>query len=300
MPEIQVESLTRRFGATTAVEGVSFSVERGEIVGFLGPNGAGKSTTMRVLTGAIGATEGRVLVGGIDVFERPKEAKKRIGYLPEVPPVYTDMTVRAFLRYTARLRGVADANAAAEVAMKKVALETVAHRLIGHLSKGFRQRVGIAQALVHNPQVLILDEPTSGLDPGQRREIRELIRELSKGDVTVILSTHVLSEVEALCDRVIIINRGKIVAQDSVSGLSRRGRTVAMEVERPDEALAARLKALTGVERVEMDGNQVRVHTTEDVRAAIAAATVEAGLLGLRAENALEDVFLQLTASEVV
>ncbi|MBN2798221.1 MAG: ABC transporter ATP-binding protein [Deltaproteobacteria bacterium] len=299
MAEIQVESLTRRFGTTTAVERVSFTVEKGEIVGFLGPNGAGKSTTMRILTGALGATEGRVLVGGVDVFERPTDAKRIIGYLPEVPPVYTDMTVRAYLRYAARLRRVPDPKGAAEQVMRRVGLEEVAHRLIGHLSKGFKQRVGIAQALVHQPKVLILDEPTSGLDPGQRREIRELIQDLSAGEVTVILSTHVLSEVEALCDRVIIINRGRIVAQDSIEVLARSGRTVVLEVESPDASLTARLSALDGVEGVEADGPRIRVRTARDLRAEIARAAVPAGLLELRAENALEDVFLQLTASEV-
>nr|MBX2801334.1 ABC transporter ATP-binding protein [Myxococcales bacterium] len=193
---IRVEQLTKVYGATTAVEDLTFAVDRGEIVGFLGPNGAGKSTTMRMLCGSLGATRGRALIADIDVLERPREVKRLVGYLPEVPPLYPEMTVRAYLRFCAQLKSAPSPVQGVERVMEQVGLTDVAHRLIDHLSKGYRQRVGLAQALVHEPRVLVLDEPASGLDPAQRVEIRQLVRDLSQGDVTVVLSTHVLSEVE--------------------------------------------------------------------------------------------------------
>ena len=297
MAMIQVENLSRRFGSTRAVRDVSFQVERGEVVGFLGPNGAGKTTTMRMITGSLGATEGRALVDGIDVLEDPRTVKRTIGYLPEVPPLYTDMTVRAYLRYAAKLRRVSAPKEAVEAVLGKVGLQEVAHRLIDHLSKGYRQRVGIAQALVHNPKVLILDEPTSGLDPAQRREIRQLVRELAAGDVTVVLSTHILSEIEAVCSRVVIIDDGRIVAQRSIDELATKARTVVLEVAEPGEALVEALTALPGVTDVQRDGRRLHVRTNDDVRADIARAAVAHGLLELRAENALEDVFLELTGT---
>ena len=203
---IKVEKLSKRYGATTAVQELSFQVPKGEVVGFLGPNGAGKTTTMRIIAGSLGATEGRVTLDGQDVFENPREVKRRIGYLPEVPPLYTDMKVRDYVRFAARLKGVDDINGAAEATIDRVGLAPVAHRIIDHLSKGFRQRCGVAQALVHNPEVLILDEPYSGLDPAQRVEIRDLLKELAQEDRTVILSTHVLGDIEAMCERVVILN----------------------------------------------------------------------------------------------
>jgi ABC-2 type transport system ATP-binding protein len=296
MPMIEVEHLTRHFGSTKAIEDVSFSVEKGQIVGFLGPNGAGKTTTMRVLTGAIGATEGRALIGGIDVFEKPRAVKRMIGYLPEVPPLYGDMTVRSYLRYCARIRGASRPREAVERVIDQVGLRKVAHRLVDHLSKGFKQRVGIAQALVHSPQVLILDEPTSGLDPAQRKEIRDLIVELARGEVTVVLSTHVLGEVEHVCSRVVIIHNGRIVAQDAISALEGAGSSVSLVVARPGPDLLVRLQGLDGVASVEENAGHYTIRATRDVREEVARASVDAGLLELGSERRLEDVFLQLTA----
>jgi ABC-2 type transport system ATP-binding protein len=293
---IQVEQLTKIYGANTAIDHLDFTVEKGEIVGFLGVNGAGKSTTMRILAGALGATSGRALLGGIDVFEKPRAVKRLLGYLPEVPPLYVDMTVRQFLRFCARIKGADKPDQAAERAIERVALSTVAHRLIDHLSKGYRQRVGIAQALVHDPRILILDEPTSGLDPAQRVEIRNLVQELAGGDVTIILSTHVLSEVEAICKRVIIIDRGRIVAQDTVAHLAGEGTAIRVKVARPSDALGAALSAIPGVSRVEagLEGAYA-VSADSDVREQVARVAVDGGLLELAANRGLEDVFLSLT-----
>ena len=213
---IEVQHLTKRYGTVTAVDDLSFRVEKGEILGFLGPNGAGKTTTMRVLTGYMPATEGKAVVGGFDVFEQPLEAKRRTGYLPETPPLYPDMTVRDYLMFVSRIKGVPRADRAARVTaiMERTRVAENANRRCGRLSKGFRQRVGLAQALLHNPDVLILDEPTAGLDPKQIIETRELIKELG-GDHTIILSTHILPEVSQTCQRVVIINRGRVVAIDT-------------------------------------------------------------------------------------
>lgn len=296
---IQVEKLTKIYGATTAIADLDFTVERGEIVGFLGPNGAGKSTTMRILAGALGATAGRALVGGIDVFQNPRGVKQILGYLPEFPPLYTDMTVRDYLRFCARIKHAPDPRQSVERVIERVGLKDVAHRLIDHLSKGYRQRVGLAQALVHSPQVLILDEPASGLDPAQRVEIRELVRDLSKGEVTVILSTHVLPEIESLCDRVVIIHRGRIVAQDTIEHLAGAGAEVAIRVARPDTALAARLQQIDGVVAVQAeDDGRFRISAQRDIREDVARAAVDAGLLELGKQRALEDIYLQLTRGE--
>lgn len=296
MAMIQVESLCRRFGPTMAIRDISFSVERGEIVGFLGPNGAGKTTTMRILTGSLGATAGQVSVGGIDVATNPLGVKRLVGYLPEAPPVYGDMTVRGYLRFCARLKKAKSPKESVEKMIERVGLSPVAHRVIGHLSKGYRQRVGIAQALVHDPQVLILDEPASGLDPAQRVEIRGLVKDLSEGDVTVVLSTHVLPEVEAICDRVIIIDRGRIVAHDAVEGLSAPGRDVTLVVARPDPALVATLTALEGVLEVTPgDEGVIQVRADRDVREEVASVAVPHGLLELQGRQGLEQQFLRLT-----
>ncbi len=296
---IQVENLSRNYGSTRAVDNISFTVEKGEIVGFLGPNGAGKSTTMRILTGSLAATDGRAMVGGIDVFDNPRQVKQMVGYLPEVPPLYTDMTVRDYLTFCARIKGSTRVRDSVEQQIERVGLKEVAHRLIDHLSKGYRQRVGIAQALVHDPQVLILDEPASGLDPGQRKEIRDLVRELAEGDVTVILSTHVLPEVEAVCDRVIIINKGVIVAQDSVAALADTGNLVKARVAEGDEAaIQGVLMGIEGVLSAELDQGLWMVEAGEDVRRQIAAALVPYGLLELSSQRRLEDVFLRLTGTD--
>ena len=293
---IQVEKLTKVYGATTAIDQLDFTIEKGEIVGFLGPNGAGKSTTMRILAGVLGATGGRALVGGIDVFREPKKVKRMVGYLPERPPLYVDMTVRDFLRFVARVKGAASPKEQVERLIERVGLVPVAHRLIDHLSKGYRQRVGIAQALVHQPQVLILDEPASGLDPAQRVEIRQLVQELAQGEVTVILSTHVLPEVEAICGRVIVIDRGSIVASDSLEALSAEGTSIRIRVARPDEKLFAALVAIEGVTAVSpSDDGRVVIAASTDVREAVAHAAVGHGLLELGGNRGLEDVYLQLT-----
>src|ERR1700681_852190 len=240
---IEVQHLTKRYGRVTAVQDVSFRVERGEILGFLGPNGAGKTTTMRILTGFMPATEGNAIVAGFDVFEQPIEAKRRTGYLPETPPLYPDMTVVEYLDFVGKLKGVlpADRRQRVSAVMERTRIADMADRLCGKLSKGYRQRVGLAQAIIHNPDVLILDEPTAGLDPKQIIETRELIKEIA-GDHTIILSTHILSEVEHSCERVVIINKGKLVAVDSVQNLTNRLRgaeAVALEVESPGGTLTA-------------------------------------------------------------
>ncbi len=218
---IRVEGLTKRYGDVTAIEDISFHVEKGEIVGFLGPNGAGKTTTMRIITGFLPSTEGTVTVSGYDIFEKPMEVKKRIGYLPEHPPVYADMTVEGYLKFVSKIKGVSRAARAAAMdrAITQCGLKEARNTIIGKLSKGYRQRVGLAQAMIHHPEVLILDEPTIGLDPKQIIEIRELIKSLA-GEQTIILSTHILPEVTMICQRCLIIDQGRIVADDSLENLT--------------------------------------------------------------------------------
>ena len=294
---IEVEHLTKRYGGFTALHDVTFEVGRGEVVGFLGPNGAGKSTTMRILCGCIGASTGRARIAGHDVLDAPDEVKRRIGFLPEVPPLYPTMTVESYVTFAARLQGVEDPRAATDRALGRVGLLDVRSRVIDHLSKGYRQRVGLAQALVHDPAVLVLDEPTSGLDPAQRKEIRELLKELAEGSRTVILSTHVLAEVEAVCERAIIINRGRVVATDSISALANQSHRVRLRVARPTETFAGALEAVAGVSGVvdEADGTWL-VSADRDVREALAVAAVPFGLLELGAGQDLEEAYLQLTS----
>ena len=252
---IEVENLTKRYGPTLAVSDVSFRVEKGEILGFLGPNGAGKTTTMRVITGYLPASDGKVRVAGYDVHDEPLEAKRRTGYLPETPPVYPDMTVTEYLSFVARIKGVArrDVKKRVDEVSEKCAVSDVRHRQIGKLSKGYRQRVGLAQALIHNPDVLVLDEPTAGLDPKQIIETRELIKGLA-GQHTVVLSTHILPEVSKTCQRVVVINAGKIVAV----GTPRRidaplagYETVLVTVEGPAAEIMDKLQRVGGVNMVE-------------------------------------------------
>jgi len=216
---IAVEKLTKRYRDRVAIDALTFTIEEGQIVGFLGPNGAGKSTTMKILTGFMPASEGTAKVGGLDVFASPLEAKKKIGYLPETPPLYPELTVRGYLKFVADLKGVKDKKAEIDRVAKVTGVTSELDRLCGNLSKGYRQRVGIAQALLGNPELLILDEPTEGLDPRQRKEVLDLIKGLS-GNHTVVLSTHILSEVKATCERVLIIHRGKIVANDTMANLT--------------------------------------------------------------------------------
>ncbi|MGA8580531.1 MAG: ATP-binding cassette domain-containing protein, partial [Bryobacteraceae bacterium] len=258
---IKVEGLTKRYARTVAVDNISFEVQKGQIVGFLGPNGAGKTTTMRVLTCFLPPTAGSASVAGYDVLEHPIEVKKRIGYLPESPPLYPEMEVIEYLEFTGKLKGIpaADLKKRVDEVLGRCAIGDVRDKLIGKLSKGYRQRVGLAQAIMHNPDVLILDEPTSGLDPKQIIEIRELLKSLA-GNHTIILSTHILSEVEHSCERVIIISQGKLVAIDSVANLTNRLRgseSVALEVEAaagsPDPSeVQQRLEQVAGVRSVVM------------------------------------------------
>jgi ABC-2 type transport system ATP-binding protein len=221
---IKVEGLTKRYGDVTAIEDISFRMEKGEVVGFLGPNGAGKTTTMRIITGFLPATDGTVRVSGHDIFEKPMEVKKRIGYLPEHPPVYADMTVAGYLKFVSKIKGIprSGRSEAIDRAVARCGLKEARNTIIGKLSKGYKQRVGLAQAMIHNPEVLILDEPTIGLDPKQIIEIRELIKSLA-GEQTIILSTHILPEVAMICQRCLIINQGRIVADDSLEALTAQG-----------------------------------------------------------------------------
>jgi ABC-2 type transport system ATP-binding protein len=311
---IKVEGLTKRYARTVAVDNISFEVEKGGIVGFLGPNGAGKTTTMRVLTCFLPPTSGSVNVAGFDVLEQPLEVKKRIGYLPESPPLYPEMEVDEYLTFVGRLKGISSADVPRRVdeVMGRCAVADVRSKLIGKLSKGYRQRVGLAQAIIHNPEVLILDEPTSGLDPKQIIEVRHLIRSLA-GDHTIILSTHILSEIENSCDKVIIISAGKLVATDTVANLTNRLRgseTVAIEIAgAPSEAdVRSKLEQVSGVSRVVLKDSRDSRHIYEveslqgrSVRADLARAVVNAGwnLNELHAAGlSLETIFLQLTASE--
>ena len=309
---IEVQHLTKRYGRVTAVDDVTFRVERGEILGFLGPNGAGKTTTMRVITGYMPPTEGRVIVAGFDVFDQPIEAKRRTGYLPETPPLYPDMTVREYLTFVARIKGVpaAERKARVEQVMKRVWVTDMASRHCGKLSKGYRQRVGLAQAVLHNPDVLVLDEPTAGLDPKQIIETRQLIKELA-GDHTIILSTHILPEVSQTCQRVVIINRGRVVAVDTPENLTHRLRgaeTMYVLVEAPVDATPA-LQAVAGVTRVTVAdrhdraiGYEVQGVRDADIRRELARTVVaqQWGLLELRPlRMSLEEVFLQVTTEEL-
>jgi ABC-2 type transport system ATP-binding protein len=310
---IEVEHLTKRYGPVTAVHDVSFQVQKGEILGFLGPNGAGKTTTMRVLTGYMPATEGRVRVAGHDVFEQAVEAKRRIGYLPETPPLYPDMTVREYLQFVAKIKGVPPAERKARVdqVMARTWVSDMANRTCGKLSKGYRQRVGLAQAIIHNPDVLVLDEPTAGLDPKQIIETRRLIKELA-GDHTIILSTHILPEVSQTCDRVVIINKGRVVAEDTPANLTRRLRgseTIFIQVDaaRAADASAA-LSAVPGVVRVAPSANtpgafEIDSESGRDVRRELARAVVLGGhdLVELRPLRvSLEEIFLSLITEEKV
>lgn len=311
---ISVSELTKKYARNTAVDRISFEVQKGQIVGFLGPNGAGKTTTMRMLTCFLPPTAGKATVAGFDVLEQPLEVKKRIGYLPEAPPLYQEMRTAEYLTFVGRLKGLAgsDLRQRVETVCERCAIADVKNKLLGKLSKGYRQRVGLAQAIIHNPEVLILDEPTAGLDPKQINETRDLIKSLA-GDHTIILSTHILPEVEQTCQQVIIINKGKLVATDSVGNLQSRARGVEsmlVEVAAGKGALdaatvQARLEKVAGVSRVvfkekRQGGSAFEVENNKGslVPGELARAIVEAGwdLNELRPTTAsLEEIFLQLT-----
>lgn len=313
---ITVKGLTKRYARTTAVDNISFEVPKGQIVGFLGPNGAGKTTTMRVLTCFLPPSDGTANVAGYDVLEQPLEVKKRIGYLPETPPVYPEMSVADYLEFVGKLKGLSGADLKRRVieVAERCSVADVKDKLISKLSKGYRQRVGLAQAIIHNPDVLILDEPTAGLDPQQIIQTRDLIKELA-AEHTIILSTHILPEVEQTCERALIIAKGKIVAQDSVENLRNRtagAQSVMVEIEGRDGAvppasIEERLQHIRGVSRVaykETRGNRLsfEIEGVKDqfVRGDVARSVVEAGwnLNELRpASMTLEEVFLQLTGT---
>jgi ABC-2 type transport system ATP-binding protein len=321
---IEVQHITKRYGRVTAVDDVSFRVERGEILGFLGPNGAGKTTTMRILTGYMPASEGRAVVAGYDVFDKPIEAKLRTGYLPETPPLYPDMTVREYLDFVGKIKGVPPRDRKQRVGsvMERTRIADMADRHCSKLSKGYRQRVGLAQALIHNPEVLILDEPTAGLDPKQIIETRDLIRGLA-GDHTIVLSTHILPEVAQTCQRVVIINKGRVVAVDTPDNLTARlkgAATMYVQVDAGGADAGAALASVPGVKRVASADQrpsvapglppppidapmafEVESEPDVDVRRDLARAVVTRGwgLLELRpVRMSLEDVFLQVTTEE--
>jgi ABC-2 type transport system ATP-binding protein len=309
---IEVEALTKHYGPVTAIRDVSFSVAPGDIVGFLGPNGAGKSTTMRILACFMPASSGTARVAGYDVFRDSMEVRKRIGYLPENVPLYSDMRVAPYLDFVAEVKGVSRTQRKARVAdvMDRCLIADMQNRLIGKLSKGYRQRVGLAQAIVNDPQVLILDEPTIGLDPRQITEIRSLIKSLA-GDHTVILSTHILPEVSMVCGRVVIISQGRVVAEDTPENLTHRLRgagTLRLEVRGEGPALEEALRGVPGVAQVRLRSAQSGTSVLEaeaeagrDVRAELAAAVVQKGygLLALAPVGmSLEEIFLHLTTTD--
>jgi len=309
---IEVEHLTKVYNGRSAVDDVSFQVGKGEILGFLGPNGAGKTTTMRILTCFLPATDGTARVAGYDVFENSLEVRKRIGYLPENPPLYPEMTVESYLHFVARIKGAPSSVRRAQVndAMEKCSITDVRNRIIGKLSKGYKQRVGLAQALLNNPEVLVLDEPTIGLDPKQIFEVRSLIKNLA-GEHTVILSTHILPEVSMTCGRVVIINNGKVVAMDTPQGLTNQvkgAERVALTVDGPREQVSEKLRGIDGV--LDVQDTAAEGQTTEyivecrlhsDLRRTLATTVVSQGwgLLELRGLSmSLEDVFINLITKE--
>jgi ABC-2 type transport system ATP-binding protein len=302
---IRVEHLSRRYGDNLAVNDVSFEVQRGEVLGFLGPNGAGKSTTMQMLTGNLAPSAGRITINGIDMLEQPKEAKLALGFLPEQPPLYRELSVDEYLTFCARLNRIAKGQVARAVAQAKerCGLTEVGRRLINNLSKGYQQRVGIAQAIIHSPDVVILDEPTVGLDPIQIREIRKLIRELG-GEHSVILSTHILPEVQATCDRVQIINKGQLVLSDTIEGLTRRMQTSSLVVALRRPPAPEQLQAIPGVQAVErLEEGRLRLsHAPEQspAEALVEQAVAQNwGLYELVPERlSLEDVFVNITTTE--
>ncbi len=323
---IQVEGLSKRYGRTLAVDNISFEAGSGEILGFLGPNGAGKTTTMRVLTCFLPPSSGRATVAGYDVLEQPLEVKRRVGYLPETPPLYPEMTVSDYLSFVGRIKGISRQNIASRVddSIEKCALTEVRRTLIAKLSKGYRQRVGLAQAIIHEPPILVLDEPTAGLDPQQIIETRELIQGLG-GDHTIILSTHILSEVSATCQRVIIIKEGKLVAVDTPGNLTSRLQghgTLYLQVVGPPEQVREKLERVAGILKVKPHniadgargpatpaGNppgspvafEIEVEKGQDLRGELARAVVQSGwdLIELRTLGlSLEEIFLELTRAE--
>jgi ABC-2 type transport system ATP-binding protein len=303
---IKVSGLTKDYGSRRAIQNLNFDCQQGEIVGFLGPNGAGKTTTMRILTGYMPPTDGEAVVAGYDVVEESLEVRRRVGYLPETVPLYHDMVVFDYLKYMGELRHIPNVDDRVEEALDMVGLVNRSDGYIGNLSKGMKQRVGLAQALLHRPEVLILDEPTIGLDPGQVVEVRELIREIGK-ERTVLLSTHLLNEAQNLCDRVLIINKGKIVAEDTTENLQARllgAERVVVRVRGEADELADSVKSVKGVRKVETlddGGVEFEFASGKDLRPEVARQVIKDGydLLELRPLGmSLEEIFLELTGNE--
>ncbi|MDP3879035.1 MAG: ATP-binding cassette domain-containing protein [Dehalococcoidales bacterium] len=304
---IRVENLTKYYGKRLAVDNISFNIKKGEIVGFLGPNAAGKTTTMRILTGFLAPTRGDAWIAGYNILSNSLEARQHIGYLPEAIPLYTDMTVRSYLDFAARIRGLDEPRIKTRIndVVEICHLEEYADSIIGKLSKGFRQRVGVAQAIIHEPEVLILDEPTIGIDPIQVAMTRNLIKDLGK-EHTVLLSTHILPEVSIICERVIIIHEGKIVAKDSIENLSSLisgAKRIHLEVTGPAQKIAEQLRRIEGILRVSYEDPHfiIECSATQDPRSKIMETIVRNGwtLLSLEAvEMSLEDIFLKLTREE--
>lgn len=300
---IHVKDLTKTYGTIRAISGIEFDIQAGEVVGLLGPNGAGKTTTMRILCGCIGSTEGSIQINGIDLDAYPQKAKATIGYLPERPPLYKEMTVSDFVRFAASVQGVNDVEEATTHALTQVGLTgdvggtPISHRIIGRLSKGYQQRVGLAAALVHRPAVLVLDEPTSGLDPAQRKELRDLLAELARNDNrTVLISSHILTEIETLCDRVIVINNGRVIAEDRIDNLRTAASTIEVRVEHESAELATKLEALAGVQKVVlMENGALTVSMDSDCRPAVATCAAPHGLLEMHRTDGLEEIYLRLT-----
>lgn len=303
---IEVQNLVKKYGNHTAVDNISFKVDSGKIYGFLGPNGAGKSTTMNIMTGCLAATEGKVIINGHDIYKEPKEAKRCIGYLPELPPVYMDMTPLEYLRFVGKARGVKRAELSSQLndIMEKTGILGVRNRLIKQLSKGYRQRVGLAQALVGYPEIIILDEPMVGLDPRQIIEMRELIKSL-KANHTVFLSSHILSEVSEICDYVMIISGGKLVAIDKPENLSKSisGNALTVTVKGSEKAVESALRHVNGVKDVTVtpagDGIvKIKVTSEADIRSEVffALSEIKASILEMSSESmSLEDIFLKMT-----
>jgi len=307
---IEVKNLEKRYGDHVAVRNISFSVDKGEILAFLGPNGAGKTTTMRILSGAIPATAGTAIVAGFDIFDQPMEVKRRLGYLPEHLPIYPDLTVTEYLNFVGKIKGLSGnaLQAGLNSVLEKCGLADVSKRLIANLSRGYRQRVGLAQAIIHNPEVLILDEPTVGLDPKQIIEIRELIKNL-RGEHTIVLCTHILPEATAVCQKVVIINKGQIVAVDSQERLSAQMQTserLSFTIQEHERLNTDKILGIEGVLKLSPDTEHSGAFVVEtklgsDVRSAVAKIIVEDGLGLLELKSltvSLEDVFLHLTTEE--
>ena len=310
---IEVNNLTKIYGNYTAINGISFTVQKGCIMGFLGPNGAGKTTTMKIITGFLLQTSGDVKVAGYDTLQQDMEVKKRVGYLPEIPPLYNEMTVSSYLDFAGKIKGISDSkklkNRVSEV-IELTQLQEVRNKIVSYLSKGYRQRVGIAQALIHDPEILIFDEPTIGLDPKQILETRKLIKTLG-GKKTIVLSTHILPEVEQTCDRVVIINKGKVVAEDSPDNLSsslKGAKKIHLQVRGPKEDIELKLKEIDGINKIIHENTQDSINSflletgpQNEIQERIASIVVgnSWGLHELNPINvSLEDIFLKLTTSE--